>query len=85
MEAEKTAAINCRWREGKRVKGVEPSTKPHKSGGNTAISEMGGVKASPLPSSPFPTDEDFLAVALAWTKLPYAIRAAIIAMVKAVR
>jgi hypothetical protein len=49
------------------------------------ISETGGMKASPLPSSPMSTDEDFLAGALAWTKLPYAIRAAIIAMVKAVQ
>jgi len=67
----------------KRVKGVEPSTKPDISSGNTAISETGGVKAAPPPSLPFPTDEDFLAVALAWPTLPKAIKSGILAMVKA--
>jgi hypothetical protein len=66
------------------VKGVEPSTKPDNSSGNTAISETGGVKASPLPSLHFPTDADFVAVALAWTKLPDTIRAGVAAMVRAV-
>jgi len=42
------------------------------------------VKASPLPSLPFPTDEDFLAVAMAWAKLPDAIRDGIVAMVRAI-
>jgi len=67
----------------KQAKGVEPSTKPDNSSGSTAISETGGVKASPLRSPPFPTDEDFLAVALAWTSLPDSIRAGIAAMVRA--
>jgi hypothetical protein len=31
----------------------------------------------------FPTDEDFLALALAWPKLPNAIKSGIAAMVKA--
>jgi hypothetical protein len=66
----------------KRVKGVEPSTKPNNSSGNIAISETGGVKASPLPSLPYPMDEDFLALALAWAKVPEPIRAGISAMVK---
>ena len=68
----------------KRLKGVEPSTKPDNSSGNLTISEMGGVKASPLPSSPMPDDEDFLTVALAWPKLPNAMKSGILAMVKAV-
>ncbi|MGD0540187.1 MAG: hypothetical protein ABSB33_01590 [Tepidisphaeraceae bacterium] len=68
----------------KRAKGVEPSTKPNNSSGNKAILETGGVKAAPLPSSPMPTDEDFLAVAMAWAKLPDAIRDGIVAMVRAI-
>jgi hypothetical protein len=44
---------------------------------------VGGVKASPLPSLPFPTDADFLAIAMVWTKLPESIRAGIAAMMRA--
>jgi len=72
-------------RGNKRAKGVEPSTKPNNSSGNTTISETGGVKASPLPSLPFPTDEDFLAVALAWPTLPKAIKFGILAIVQATK
>src|ERR1700693_2120192 len=36
--------------QNKRVKGVEPSTKPNVSSGDTAISKTGGAKASPFPA-----------------------------------
>jgi len=64
--------------------GFEPSTKPSNSNGNSTILVTGGVKASPSLSVPMPADEDFLALAMAWSTLPQAIKAGIMAMMKAV-
>jgi hypothetical protein len=66
-----------------RAKGFEPSTQPHNFKENNTILVTGGVKASPSPLVPMPADEDFLALASAWPRLPMAIKAGIKAMIKA--
>jgi hypothetical protein len=66
------------------VKGVEPAPKTHNCCENSDFGEPGGVKAALPLSVPMPDDQNFLSVALAWPKLPDAIKMGIAAMVKAV-
>jgi hypothetical protein len=65
------------------VKGVEAYTNPTISSGKPQFPVAGGVKAALPQCPPMPADEDLQAVVKAWATLPVALRAGILAMVKA--
>ena len=63
---------------------------PSKTPGNTLVSDSGGSKSGnkeggfgPPTAPPKPTDPELAAVVAAWPDLPPALRAGIVAMVKA--
>ena len=84
-------------RSAKRATGLEPATFSLEGGrhsaetpANTGVSEGGSATPSysasystPNPAPEAPTDPDLAAVVAAWADLPTAIRAGIVAMVKA--
>ena len=63
--------------------GLEPKAKSPVALENQRISEPGAPKASPAACPPVPADEDLAAVVGAWPDLPAAVKAGIVAMVKA--
>jgi hypothetical protein len=67
----------------KRAKGVEPDTNLPVSTEKSQISDAGAPKASPLTSPPLVADADLAALIATWSILPDAIKAGIVAMVKA--
>ena len=66
-----------------RVKGVEPDRNASNSTRNGQAIAAGAAKGAVDQCPPMPADPDFRAVADAWPTLPAAIRAGILAMVKA--
>src|SRR5438046_1394342 len=68
-----------------RVKGVESDSNPLVSTENQHPSDAGAAKASVAVSPPMPADADLQTVIGAWQDLPTALKAGVLAMVKAAR
>ena len=68
-----------------RVKGVEPIGNPPISAGKQQISEGGWRESGTSPPSPVNSDPELRAVVEAWPTLPDALKAGIVAMVRAAK
>jgi hypothetical protein len=64
------------------VKGVEADQKSMNSAGIDSSSPPGAVKASVAVSTPITADQNLQLIHDTWPRLPHAIRAAIVAMVR---
>lgn len=70
-------------KEKERAKGFEPSTNVQMSAEEQQLREAGAPKALPPVCPPLPADAELVTVVDAWQSLPSAIRAGIVAMVRA--
>jgi hypothetical protein len=87
-----TLGIDANWQQKnssgedgfqQRVKGVESDQNPLNSSENERESQAGAAKASVSRSLPVPADADLAEIVEAWPALPEALRAGILAMIKA--